>query len=178
MLPPQIRAIVSQIEKAIETTNGRADKRNQRSDEQQEAIANSIKSLTDELRSHNAKQESAEPIKRGRENWTLGSLIAAAAFTLILAGMSACQLREMQRVYGPIEKSAVAAQDTVIEAKKQTEIAVQGNRPYILFDLVPPNFPSNLNVVDRPTVDKLTVTFKFTNYGKSPAVGGELATLA
>jgi hypothetical protein len=109
MPPPEIKAIVGQIEKIIGRVDRSADEREKRNTEQQKEIATAVQSLTDELQAQQAKEEAAEPAKRCRENVTIVALWLAALFTLALAALSAYQLVEMRKAYEPQRQSAEAA---------------------------------------------------------------------
>src|SRR5271154_816787 len=97
MLPPQIKVIINQIENSIEKATRSANERNNRSTEQQAAVSASIQRLTDELKTYDEKQNAREDGKTRRENKTIIALAAAAVFTLVLDGLSACQLEEMKK---------------------------------------------------------------------------------
>jgi hypothetical protein len=92
MLPPNLRYLFKQIEQAVDKANRREDERNERSAEQQAAVAISIQRLADELKTYDEKQNAREDGKRRRENKTIRSLAAAAVFTLALATVGIAQV--------------------------------------------------------------------------------------
>ena len=85
MLPPHIRAIVGQVQKAVEQATSSANDRSKRSEEAQKEIASSINSLANDFKAYQAKRDETERKKSRRENLTIFSLIATAAVTLALA---------------------------------------------------------------------------------------------
>jgi hypothetical protein len=119
-----------EIEEAVDKATCRADEANQRSSEIQNKMSSGIDAIADALNKQNQKHDREDGSKRTRETWTLWALGAAAVFTLGLDILSGCQLREMQRVYDPInrqaeatKKSADAARDAADAAKSAVELA-------------------------------------------------------
>lgn len=160
MLPPHIKAIVNQIEKAIDQASRRADERNRAADEQRRTVSASVDSLTEEFKAYQAKQEAAEPAKRRRENSTLGALIAAAAFSLLLAGLSACQLKEMRKAYEPLRQSAEAA------SKQAT-----AGRAYLFVQPASGQFGGvDPKGQDATGTYRPFISFSIKNFGPTPAI--------
>jgi hypothetical protein len=124
ILPPVWKAVVDKIEEAIQKASGRADQQNKKNYEQQGAFVSAIENLSQNVKAYNEKKKESERSKRCRENVTSIALCAAAVFTFALAGLSACQLQEMKRVYGPIETSAAAATTAAEAAKTAADAAV------------------------------------------------------
>src|SRR6202022_807182 len=92
--------------------------------------------------------------------------IAAALFTLALAGLSACQLEEMQRAYDPLKASAKAAQDAALASLKQAELMETDQRAWISFS---GKLATSMTFDDTGPRVALHATIK--NIGRLPAQG-------
>jgi hypothetical protein len=106
MLPPSWKG---EVNKAIDEATARYTDAQGRTSEQNREIAAGIEALTGELKRYNFKQETEEPRKRTRENFTMAGLIATAIFTFALAGFSLWQALEIRWAYDPIKQQADAA---------------------------------------------------------------------
>ena len=84
----------------------------------QKYVSARIDGIADELKRYNDTYDRENPKKTARENLTVYALIAAAVFTFVLAILSACQLHEMIKVYGPINEQANNAGKSLIEANR------------------------------------------------------------
>lgn len=146
LLPPNVKAIVNEIQKTIEKASRAADKRSERTDEQQQALISTIQGFANQIVTQEQQRAAKEEEKETREKRTIAALWTAAAFTLLLAGIAACQLEEMKKAYGPLRDSADAA--------------LASERPYV-FTTVPK--------IEVSAKGK-TITYTLTNYGKTPAI--------
>ena len=161
MLPPNIKAIVNQVEKAIEKANTAADKRSESANEQQKAVAYAIASaetgFADKFEAYEKKQASADARKESREQKTLCALWAAAGLTLLLAGLAACQLREMRRAYEPLKEAATAAANSAASARADQRAWIGA-----------PEINMVDSKIDLATVDIVLI---FKNLGRTPTNG-------
>ena len=155
MLPEQWK---EEIEEAVDKATRTADEANKRAEEIQEKIARRIDAVADALNKYNEKQEREAPRNRTQYRWTLLALGAAAFFTLVLDLLSACQLRETQKVYGPIKDSADAA-------TRAAETTSNLERPYIFAIAKPTKLASK----EGPNDPNPTISYSETNVGRSPA---------
>jgi hypothetical protein len=113
MLPLHLRVIFKKIDEAIDKTETAANDRAESTKKQQKEIAVSIQSLADALKTDKAEQGESEKRKNRRENWTIGSLIATAAFTLaltVVAGLQWCALRSTDEKIGEQAKALIESE--------------------------------------------------------------------
>src|SRR5215475_13134072 len=95
-------------------------------------------------------------------NWTTKEAIsfytaALALFTLVLVAVSAIQIRYLIRADRIARRSSIATQRLAIATKKAAEQLPRVERAYLFVD---PSASKNAG--------RFTVTFKVTNYGKTP----------
>jgi hypothetical protein len=155
-----------EIQNSIDEAETRSANENKHRDEEQKTVSAAIESLACELKRHNAAQEKAEPGKRRRENWTIGALIAAAIFTFVLSILSALQLHEMEKVYGPIKDSSVAANKQIGVMQQQGDMIASDQRPWIALRKI--EFIKDM-IFDNNDA-QVGVRYVIANTGKSPAL--------
>jgi hypothetical protein len=166
MLAPHWKAIVNEIKNAIrDACSSNADSA-KAANEQRSAISAGIKTLSETLNAENIEQQTIDAEKCRRENYTIGALAAAAAFTLALDVLAGCQLLEMRKVYEPIKEQAVAAKTASDAAIRQSENSdkalIQSQRAWVA--------PLKFSFVDLGnTVEPLKVRILYQNIGHEPA---------
>ena len=109
MLPPNLRPIIKRIDDAIEKAASRADDRSKRAGESQQKVAVAVNSLSDELKTYQAKQAESERKKDLREKITIGSLVVTAAVTFALAYIACLQTGISDRTDRTLHDTLVAA---------------------------------------------------------------------
>jgi hypothetical protein len=134
----------------MQTQPNPSEERNRPSDNQEEALYASLGEAEEKQKSRYYKAR--QYFGKGKNIVSTATLLFVIAYTAVTA------------------KIMVANINSARDVRDQTRIAAEGSRPYILLDLVPPNWPSNIFSSTRALVDEMTVTFKFTNYGKTPAI--------
>jgi hypothetical protein len=92
MLPPYLKAIIKQINEAIDKAQRRTDDRHKRTDETNREIAAAINEIKNEFNSDQVKRDNAESGKTRRENQTVLSLFANVAVTFAILVVSVGQL--------------------------------------------------------------------------------------
>jgi hypothetical protein len=78
------------------------------------------------------KTKSSEYRKERRERLTIFGLFLAAGAAIIQSGVFYCQLKEMQKVFGPVEVTAKAAQQSADTARKAL---IDVERPVLLITM-------------------------------------------
>jgi hypothetical protein len=162
----------NEIQEAIDKAARGNDEANQLAKEIQTKISAGVDAIANALNEQNEKHGREDSGKRSRETWTICALGAAAIFTLGLDVLSGCQLHEMQKVYGPIEKSADAARDSAEAAKKSAKVAedtlIAGDRPWV--------GPETVDTVPLTVGGTFQATIRWRNTGRSPALQARIYT--
>jgi hypothetical protein len=163
-----------EIEEAVDKATGRADQASQRANEIQSKISAGIDAVAGALNKQNEKHSREDSSKRSRETWTLCAVGAAAVFTLGLDVLSGCQLREMQKVYGPIKEqaeaaknSAIAAQDAANTASRNVDVLINSERARLFVNTAVLN-----KAVDNDPHPQ--VVYSFVNMGRGTGVITEM----
>jgi hypothetical protein len=107
MLPPERE---EQVEEPIQNATSRSDENRERI---QHEIVVPPNTLIDHFASYKNQHKTAEERKRRREITTIWGIFITAGIAFITAGIFACQLREMEKVYGPIRDQAAATRDAI-----------------------------------------------------------------
>jgi hypothetical protein len=155
MLPPEWK---QEIQEAIDETARRGQQNDQRREEIQKRLADGIQAAANALDSYNSKEAADEPRKRNRENLTIVALGAAAIFTLALDILSGCQLREMQKVYVPLNAQATVLKDQLRDIEIEQRPWVSFTKPELISDLI----------VDSKSGARMTIGATMQNTGHLP----------
>lgn len=144
-----------------------------RNDENRECIQNEIigpiNTFIDHFESYKNQQGTAEQGKRRREITTIWGIFITAGIAVITMVIFACQLHEMEKVYGPIAGQATAAKEAAQAANKSAEIAeralIAGQRAFVSISEFTQTAGMNIKT-DKITNWQLAVTW--INAGDTP----------
>jgi hypothetical protein len=167
MLPPEWKR---EIEEALQKERERSDENRKRAEEKQEAaIAAPLRRLVDHYEADQEKRRTNEWVKRIIDAATIGGLFLTAYFAFAQLKVFEGQLHEMEKTYKPLKEQAAAA-TRAAKASEDSAKAVSDNfridqRPYLWVT-------DNMALPFRFQTGQIVWNVEYTNYGKTPAVGG------
>jgi hypothetical protein len=151
MMPPEWK---KEIEDAIDKAAQAGDEKRERTEEKQEAaIATPLRRLVDHFEAYQQQQDSDARKKRKIDVATIIGLFLTAMFALFQGVIFYFQLGEMEKVYGPIDRQAIAT----------NQLLVASNRAWLA--------PFEVRLTEAIVIDKpILMIIRYQNIGKSPAI--------
>jgi hypothetical protein len=129
-------------------------------------IATRLAAIYDQLKAHNERRERAEKRKKWFDVATAFFVFATALFTGLAWFVFNGQLHEMEKAYGPLEKSAIAAKESADATKNAVQLAERTAERQLraYFDI-------SLGAIflNSPSPGQMTAWTRFKNAGATPA---------